>query len=264
MQGVAAPPLAIDLATQLREQRRRGQIDQARAVLALQLAHASGAPQAPQALQARLAHLAWQHEPFWWQPLAGRSTRLRRRGPDDVALLRRAWLDADFMRRFNRMAGELPEQDDALRSLLTREHWALPEESRALHWTIEAAGQACGLVSVVDISLQHRRGEFLIGVLPDLAPGASPWLALEAAHLVFEFLSSQVKLERLTAYFYPDNLAALQMAQKLGFEREGVLKGYLRLPQTGQRADLIVAGLLIDEAFFERHERLRQRLLARA
>lgn len=229
------------------------------AALTAQPAHLS--PAAPRAQQQRLQHLAWQHAPFWWQPLQGRSVRLRRRGAQDVALLRTAWQDANFMRRFNRMAAPLPESDEALRALLTREHWALPEESHALHWTIEAAGQACGCVSVVEISLQHRRAEFLIGVLPALAPRASPWLALEASHLVVDFLATQARLERLTAYFYPDNLAAFQMAEKLGFAREGLLKGYLRLPDTPQRVDLIVAGLLLDKPFFDQRRRLRQRLL---
>jgi Ca2+-binding RTX toxin-like protein len=112
---------------------------------------------------------AWQHEPFWWQPLRGKTLTLRRRGPQDATLVRRAWADAEFMRQFNRMAAELPKQDNALQALLLREHWALPEESRGLHWTIESNGQGCGFVSVVDISLQHGRGEFLIGVLPHQA-----------------------------------------------------------------------------------------------
>ncbi len=264
MLSPAAPRPSLDLATQLRDMRRRGHIDEARTLLARLLAEACADASGRPAQQQRLQHLAWQHAPFWWQPLAGRSAVLRRRGPQDLPLLRQAWQDTDFMQRFNRMAATLPEHDEALRALLVREHWALPEESQALHWTIESAGQACGCVSVVDISLQHGRGEFLIGVLPGLAAKASPWLALEAAHLVFDFLFTQLQVARLTAYFYADNLAALQMAEKLGFEREGLLKGYLRLPDAGARADLIVAGLLLDEAFFKQRQRLRQRLLGRA
>ncbi len=252
------PGLTLDLDTQLRELRRSGQIESARALLSRLWASSSAA--AP-AQQQRLAALAWQHEPFWWQPLRGRSVGLRRRGPEDLALLRAAWANADFMQRFNRMAAPLPEQAEALQALLTRERWALPAESRGLHWTIESGGQGCGFVSVVDISLQHRRGEFLMGVLPGQAPTASPWLALEAAHLAFEFLATRMKLERLTAHFYPDNLAALNMSLRQGFEQEGVLKQYLRLPDSGERSDLIVAGLLLDPAFFKRHARLRRRLL---
>ncbi len=243
-----------DLTNQLRDLRRSGQIDQAREQLAR---HLSAQP------HPGLVNLAWQHEPFWWQPLLGRTAQLRRRGPGDVALVRHAWRDGGFMQRFNRMVGELPVDDQELRALLTREHWALPEDSRALHWVIEAAGQGCGFVSVVEISLQHRRGEFLIGVLPELVPQAAPWLALEAAHLALEFLASRMQLVRLTAYFYPENLAALQMAEKLGFEREGVLRAYLRLPGFDQRGDLIVAGLLLDDEFFARTARLRRRLLGR-
>lgn len=254
----APPPLTPDLAGQLRELRRSGQIEAARALLARLLATSAAAAAAP---NTHLTQLAWQHEPFWWQPLRGKTLTLRRRGPQDAALVRRAWADTAFMQHFNRMAAELPEQDNALQALLLREHWALPEESRGLHWTIESHGRGCGFVSVVDISLQHGRGEFLIGVLPDQAPLASPWLALEAAHLVFGFVARSVKLERLTAQFYPDNPKALELAQRIGFEKEGVLKSYLRLPDTGKRSDLIVAGLLLDTDYFVRHAKLRRRLL---
>ena len=212
---------------------------------------------------ARTGLLFWQHAPFWWQPLEGRRVRLVRRGPDDAALVRRCWADADFMARFNRQAAALPADDAALKALLAGERAALVEDHRALHWTVRASGDAVGegigFVSLVDIGLRHRRAEFLIG----LVPGSSSWAAAEAAHLVLQFAAGPMQLERLVAHFYPENTGAIGAALKLGFEHEGVLRGHIRDAATGRRHDLVVTGLLLDEAFAARSQRLRRRLFGR-
>lgn len=207
---------------------------------------------------ATLARLAWQHQPFWWEPVPSRRVRLRRRGPADAALLRRCWADVDFMSRFHRLAGALPADDAALHAALEREHWAIPEESGALHWTIEAQGQGRGFISVVEWSLPHRRAEFLIGL-----PDAQGWTAIEATQLALGWLARRAGVERLTASFYADNLVALRQAGHLGFEPEGVLRGHLR-ERDGRRSDLHLAGLLLDAGYFQRHARLRRRLLGGA
>jgi len=232
----------------LQHLRRSGQLQQARDLLARSLA---------QRADARAAFLAWQHEPFWWQALLGPRVRLERRGSSDASLVRRLWADRAFMHGFNRMASPLPADDAALASTLDHEHWALPESARALHWTVLAREQRCGLVSLVDLSFSHRRAEFLIGVLPS----AGPFAAAEAAHLVLQFAAAQARLERLSALFYADNTPALDLALRLGFEHEGVLRGHVRDPRTGTRSDLVACGLLLDEAFFARSARMRQRLL---
>lgn len=91
-----------------------------------------------------------------------------------LALLRRCWNDAAFMARFHRLAAPLPASDEALRELLQREHWAIPEESGALHWTVELQGLVVGFLSVVEWSLPHRRAEYLAGLLLDAAFFARP------------------------------------------------------------------------------------------
>jgi RimJ/RimL family protein N-acetyltransferase len=204
----------------------------------------------------RLRFLAWQHEPFWWQPMTGPRAHLRRRGPADIALVRQCWTDASFMARFNRQAAALPASDDALQSLLAREYAATAENQGALHWTIDSDGKPVGFASLVELAITHRRAEFLIGV----RPGTRPWVAVEAAHLVLQFAARQMRLERLAAHFYPDNTRAISAALKLGFEHEGLLRGHLRDAVTGRRQDLVVTGLLLDEAFAARSERLRRRL----
>lgn len=244
---MTAPGLAAEVAAL----RGRGRFDDARTLLA-------------QAMRERpadesLRQLAWQHAPLWWQPIEGPRACLLRRGPDDAAFVRRCWADAGFMDRFNRLAAPLPGSDDVLRSTLAAEQAALVTDSRAMHWTIHDAAGPAGFVSLVDISFAHRRAEFLIGVLPH----ASRWLAPEAAHLAIGFAAGPLKLERLSAHFYPDNVEAQRIAAKFGFEPEGLLRGYLRLPGSGQRCDLLVAGLLLDDEYFARSARQRDRLLGR-
>lgn len=235
------------LTDHLRLLRLSGQFDEARRLLAAQIERYP---------DPRLKSLAWQHEAFWWQPLQGLRVRLQRRGPDDLALVRRCWADADFMAKFNRMAPPLPADDKALRELLQREQATIVGEANALHWTIHTEGQALGFVSITNMSLGHRRGEYLIGIHGE----CSPWVGPEASHLALGFLARLARIERLTAYYYPENRHAIEVSQKLGFNIEGTMRGYLRQPD-GSRGDLVVAGLLLDDAYFARHQRIRRKLL---
>ena len=240
-----------ELLATLRAWRRSDRLAQAQALLAeLLLQH-------PQ--DSGLALLAWQHQDFWWQPVVGNRVSLIRRGSADLDLVRRCWADAHFMDRFNRLAVRLPADDDALRALLLREHWALPGENKALHWTIHSANQAWGFVSLVEISLTHRRAEFLIGTLP----GTASRLAVAAAHLLLGFAAGRVGLQRLVAHFYPENKPALQAALHLGFSHEGLLRQHVLLPN-GQRCDLVVTGLALDAAYFASRSAFRQRLIGPA
>lgn len=239
--------MTLTLPDHLRTLRRSGQFDEARRLLAEQQARQP---------DPRLAMLAWQHEAFWWQPLQGPRVSLHRRGPDDLSIVRRCWADADFMAKFNRMAPPLPADDEALRALLQREQATIVGESQALHWTIETDGQKVGFVSVANITPGHRRAEYLIGI----REGCSPWVGPEASHLALGFLAQKARIERLTAYFYPENEAAIKVAQKLGFAIEGTMRGFLRHAD-GSRGDLVVAGLLLDAAYFQRHARMRRKLL---
>ncbi|HVZ46753.1 MAG TPA: GNAT family N-acetyltransferase [Ramlibacter sp.] len=187
-----------------------------------------------------LQQLHHDHEDFWWQPMPGRRMTLRRRDEGDAAFVRACWADAGFMHKFNRVARPLPADDEALRGILARERAAIFGESKALHWTIDTRGGPAGFVSATDYTPGHRRCEFLIGVLNR---PASP-VPVEAAREAIAFLRDRAGVERLTAYIYADNGYATRLAVKFGFEREGVLRGYLREPD-GSRSDLVVAGMLL-------------------
>lgn len=190
------------------------------------------------AKEAGLRRLAHEHEDFWWQPIVGRRVTLQRRGPGDVAFVRACWGDADFMRKFNRVARPLPADDKELRGILARERAGLFSEAKSLHWTLFVAGEPIGFISVTDFTPGHRRAEFLIGLLRK--PASS--VPVEAAHLAVRFLEDKAGLERLTAYFYAENEYAAKVAQKFGFQPEGLLKGYIR-DADGGRSDLLVSGM---------------------
>jgi RimJ/RimL family protein N-acetyltransferase len=235
------------LAEQLRRLRLRGALAEARALIRAQPRFAE---------TPALRSLLYEHEDFWWAPIAGRRAVLRRRDARDVELVRACWADADFMRRFNRAARPLPVQDAELAGILAREHAGILSEAKALHWTIHTPAGAIGFVSATDYSPAHRRAEFLIGVLRQ-APGLAQ---MEAAYLATDFLEKRAGIERLTAYFYAENTRAAEVARKFGFEREGVLRGYVR-GGDGRRGDLVVAGMLLVGERPPQVRRTRDRIL---
>lgn len=239
-----------DLQEQLRRLRLHGEFAKARALIRAQPGFASLPP---------LQRLAHEHEDFWWAPIVGKRVTLRRRSAADAQFVRRCWSDADFMRRFNRLARPLPTDDEALRGILAREHAGILSESRALHWTVEGASGPLGFISATDYIAGHRRCEFLIGLLQRPASPAP----VEATHLACDFLRDKAGIERLTAYFYAENQYASKVAAKFGFQPEGVLKGYIRDPD-GKRSDLMVSGLVLVGESYDRTRNTRKRLFAAA
>jgi RimJ/RimL family protein N-acetyltransferase len=223
----------MDLKAELQRLRIEGCFGQARELIRSQPGFGQSVP---------LQRLAYEHEDFWWAPIVGRRVTLRRRGPDDLAFVRASWADSDFMRKFNRAARPLPANDSALLQILARERAGTLGQARALHWTIVKCGEPVGFVSATDYSAQHRRCEFLVGMLRQ-NPSAAP---AEASALAVSFLSARAGVERFTAFFYAENTYAAQVAAKFGFEPEGTLRGYIRGPG-GARSDLLVAGLVVTQ-----------------
>ncbi len=60
--------------------------------------------------------------------------------------------------------------------------------------------------------------------------------ALAAARLVVRWAFEQIGLERLEILVYPGNAASQALAEKLGFRREGVLRGFLAAEPGKDRA----------------------------
>lgn len=238
-----------DLKSQLQRLRIEGAFAQARELIRSQ----------PEFGRSRsLQHLLYEYEDFWWAPIQGRRVTLRRRGPDDLDFVRACWADADFMRKFNRLARPLPADDEVLRGILARERAGTLSVTRAMHWTIYQLEKPIGFVSATDLSAQHGRCEFLVGILRH-PPSRAP---IEAAGLAITFLNRHANVERFTAYCYPENSHAVQVATKFGFVPEGILKGYIR-GADGARSDLSVCGLLLTPRTPGKTERLISRMFCR-
>jgi RimJ/RimL family protein N-acetyltransferase len=248
----AAPPKTIPLEQHLRQLRVQGQREQARALI--RRIAADQPAFVPQARQLLLAH-----DERWWSMPQGRRCRLRRRGPQDLAFVRRLWLAEGFLARFNPAAPALPAEDAELLRILGHEFSALATTSQALHWVIEThAGEPFGVLSLVDISFAHRRAEILIGVLQPPYSGA----ATEATLLAIDFAFGTLKLAKLVGLVPASNAASLAASAHIGFRHEGVLRQHVVDPRSGRSIDIVHMGLLAnDEAAVLAQRRVRQRLL---
>ena len=91
------------------------------------------------------------------------------------------------------------------------------------HWAITARDEVIGLIGLHTWDHHHQRAE--LGY--DLA--ASSWgqgLASEAALAVIEYGFTMMKLHRIQAYTIAGNHRSVRLLERLGFQREGTLRGY--------------------------------------
>ena len=203
--------------------------------------------------------LVWQHQPLFWSNIHAGSYSLTRRDSSDADFVESLWGDPNFRRRFHRQAVDLPPRVQ-LEKLLRGEFLSLIGESKALHWIIrDKIGQAQGLLSLTEISMQHRRAEVLLG----LSPKAPVGTAAAAIFMLFQFFFRAMKFFKLVSMIYTDNDLALRTTVHLGFRIEGMLRGHMLDPASGHYVDMYQLGLLENEAFGLTNQRLMGRLLTK-
>ena len=203
--------------------------------------------------------LVWQHQTFFWSNIHAGNYSLTRRDSSDADFVESLWGDTNFRRRFHRQAVDLPPRVQ-LEKLLRGEFLSLIGESKALHWIIrDKIGQAQGLLSLTEISMQHRRAEVLLG----LSPKAPVGTAAAAIFMLFQFFFRAMKFFKLVSMIYTDNDLALRTTVHLGFRIEGMLRGHMLDPASGHYVDMYQLGLLENEAFGLTNQRLMRRLLTK-
>jgi len=112
----------------------------------------------------------------------------------------------------------------------------------ALYWAIERNGDRAfvGTCDISHIDHHHRRAE--IGFL--LArPYWGMGLALEAMQAVIGHAATHLKLQRLSARTHVGNARSIALLGKLGFQQEGILRGYVE--RGGHRRDCLIFGQLL-------------------
>ena len=215
-----------------------------------------------QALQdghSELKALLWQHSPIFWKDISAGICTLTRRCGEDANFLREIWKDKDFFYRFHRHSSPLPASDAELQRILNIEMSSILSESHAIHWIVrDSHGRPWGLLSLCEISLVHRRAEVLLGILP----GAPAGMAAAAMLILFQFYFNAMKFNKLVSLVYLENTLSIKSTIHLGFKNEGFLKSHAYDPETGRFLDMVQMGLLKEDAFQTRNQRLMNRLLS--
>ena len=114
-------------------------------------------------------------------------------------------------------------------------------ENKGVRWGIERKGEQ-GLIGTVGfhaLSVKHRRAEIGYEIHPDY------WrkgYASEAVISILQYGFDVLDLTRIGAVVFTKNDASYQLLEKLGFEKEGVLRDYM--VQNGIAHDTYVYSLL--------------------
>jgi RimJ/RimL family protein N-acetyltransferase len=166
--------------------------------------------------------------PFPDPPLAGRGFVLRPYRIDDVASYAAAVADPSSARWLNNYATDDPEED-----LRTVE--AERVSGRMLVLTIADADTDAYLGMVALIAQQHATGELAYLVVPE-ARGRS--LARQSLQALGDWAIAELGLGRLQVRIDPENAASHAVAQRAGYQREGLLRSSFVL--RGQPKDSVI------------------------
>ncbi|MEH7355725.1 GNAT family N-acetyltransferase [Neobacillus drentensis] len=117
-------------------------------------------------------------------------------------------------------------------------------EKRGIRWGIKLKEnqRIIGTVGLNALHLKNKRAEIGYELHPSF------WkmgYATEAINEVLRFSFNQLDLYRVGAVVYPENEASIALLTKLGFTKEGVLRGYIH--QNEQFHDTYVLSLLKHE-----------------
>lgn len=137
---------------------------------------------------------------------------------------------------------DIPEVDDPdLVAAIVAGQVEAMAEGRAVYWAMRALadGAFVGACDLSEIDRWHRRAE--VGFML----GRDAWghgYALEAMRAVIAFAATN-GLRKLTARTHLGNRRSEALLEKLGFSKEGLLRGHI--VKDGQRRDCRAFGLLL-------------------
>lgn len=112
---------------------------------------------------------------------------------------------------------------------------------RSLRWGIilKESGNLVGTVGLNNLLISSKRTEIGYDLLP------THWkkgIVSEAVQAVIEYCFQELELFRIGAVTFPENEASFKLLLKLGFQKEGLLRGYLY--QNDQSSDALVFSLI--------------------
>ncbi|MEI4768108.1 GNAT family protein [Psychrobacillus sp. FJAT-51614] len=115
------------------------------------------------------------------------------------------------------------------------------KEKRSMRWGIilKETGSFVGTVGLNNLIITGRRTEIGYDLLPEY------WrkgIISEAVNTVIQYCFKELDLFRIGAVTFPQNESSNKLLLKLGFEKEGLLRGYLY--QNGHSNDALVFSLI--------------------
>ena len=165
--------------------------------------------------------------------------RLRPLRMDDAPEAFAMFSDADITRYWSFQAWTDPAQADAW--LAERIGWGPPS---VYGWAMadRASDAFIGTTALFSLSGPLHRAELGYSLMPSRQ---GTGLATEAVRCALDFAFDVLGLERVEADVDPRNEASCRLAERLGFQREGLLRNRWRVG--GEFADSILYGLLREE-----------------
>jgi ribosomal-protein-alanine N-acetyltransferase len=175
-------------------------------------------------------------------PLEDGVVRVRGWRADDRWARVDAWRDPSLMRFMLQPAPPEPSVEEAAAWLDLRERRRRQGEALFLVVADASDDRACGSVWLWNVDATNRRGEVGYWLLRE-ARGRG--LATRAVQLVCEYAFDRLELERLELFTLPGNAASERVAERAGFQREGLLRAYRRAPSG--RVDVTAFSLLASD-----------------
>ncbi|MGY5146739.1 MAG: GNAT family N-acetyltransferase [Candidatus Nitrosopumilus sp. bin_7KS] len=113
------------------------------------------------------------------------------------------------------------------------------------YWCIQLKDQEkiIGTIRITDIDVRKKICCLGYGLNPEFQ---GKGYGFESVKLAMDFLFKSLKIHKLTGYANPLNFPSIMLAEKMGYEREGLLRDHY-LDYKGDRTDAIVFGLLREE-----------------
>jgi ribosomal-protein-alanine N-acetyltransferase len=112
----------------------------------------------------------------------------------------------------------------------------------ARYWAVERAadGAFVGVCDLSEIDRRHARAE--VGFIVGRAYWGEGY-TFEAMHAIIGYAAQGLRLKRLQARVHLGNVRSMRLLERLGFEREGLMRGYVE--RDGERRDCLIFGLLL-------------------
>jgi ribosomal-protein-alanine N-acetyltransferase len=104
------------------------------------------------------------------------------------------------------------------------------------------SGSLAGVIFISNLNLRHKKAEIAYWLGKDYR---GKGLMSDALQLLLRFTFRELKLNRVTAYVFPENTGSYVLLEKGGFTREGLLRDYVI--HRRRRKDCLVYSILKEE-----------------